>query len=286
MKSISLLLMFGCAFFASIAAHAKPEHTISKPEQHYQKIVSMCQSESEAQWDTGITSEMEEGSYDYVVCLLREIEEMADVFFVGPKDDEYKQKFLRNLIVHTESAHQIYSLMFHGACDPCSTINSALHMNRVAVEVENILKALIESAYENDRPLTKKSTKDQDNFWDKKPHPDGYYGYDESLPDLLNIKELSYHAARLIIMDTGWSPVQTLKEGTEDFEQGITLSGDGKLFWGKGYHELQTCTGSGMAFCAFLFQNKNGDRLRVVTRGEEWEESSSFALVAGYRFNP
>ena len=126
----------------------------------------------------------------------------------------------------------------------------------------------------------------EDNFWDKSPHPNGWYGYDETLPDLLNIKGLTYHEARPIIIGTGWSPLQTLKEGTHDYKQGVTLSGDGPKFWSKGYHELQTCTGSGMAYCAFLFQNKNGDRLRVVTKYEENEEYSSFAKVAGYRFNP
>lgn len=127
---------------------------------------------------------------------------------------------------------------------------------------------------------------DEKNFWDKPPHPDGWYGYDESLPDLLNIKGLTYHEARPIIIGAGWSPLQTLQEGTENYEQGVIMSGDGLKFWRKGYHELQTCSGSGMAYCAFLFQNKKGDRLRIVTKYEEWEEYSSFAKVVGYRFNP
>ncbi len=125
----------------------------------------------------------------------------------------------------------------------------------------------------------------EENFWNKPPHPNGPYGYDENLPDLLNIKGLTYHKARPIIIGAGWSPLQTLQEGTEDYEMNATF-GESKLFWSKGYHEVQTCTGAGMAYCAFLFQNKNGDQLRVVTKGEEWEEYSSFAKVAGYRFNP
>ena len=123
------------------------------------------------------------------------------------------------------------------------------------------------------------------NFWDRPPNPNGWYGYDESLPDLLNIKGLTYHEARPIIIGAGWRPLQTLKVGTEDFKQGAT-SGNGPKFWKKGYYELQTCTGSGMAYCAFLFQNKNGDQLRVVTKYEEYEEYSSFAKAVGYRFNP
>ncbi len=124
----------------------------------------------------------------------------------------------------------------------------------------------------------------EDNFWDKKPHPDGWYGYDESLPDLLNIKGLTYHEARPIIIGAGWIPMQTLEEGTRDHKI-TTKYGEGKLFWSKGYIEIQTCSG-GATYCAFLFQNKKGDRLRVVTKGEEYEEYKSFARVTGYRFNP
>lgn len=125
----------------------------------------------------------------------------------------------------------------------------------------------------------------EEDFWNRPPHPDGAYGYDETLPDLLNIIGVTYHEARPIIMGAGWEPLQTLQEGTEDYEQG-TISGNGTTFWNKGYHELRTCSGTGSAYCAFLFQNKNGDRLRIVTKYEEWEDSSSLAEVAGYRFMP
>ena len=116
-------------------------------------------------------------------------------------------------------------------------------------------------------------------------HPDGRYGYDESLPDLLSINNLSYKEARAIVIREGWSPLQTLQEGSEDYKQGA-MSGNGPLFWNKGYRELQTCSGTGAAYCAFLFQNKNGDKLRVVTKGEESEGGSNFAKVVGGLFNP
>ena len=125
----------------------------------------------------------------------------------------------------------------------------------------------------------------QDNFWDRPPHSDGSYGYDEGLPNLLNIKGLAYHDARPKIIAAGWQPLQTFQEGTEEYKQGVT-AGEGQLFWNKGYHELQTCTGGGPSYCAFLFQNKSGDRLRVVAKGEEWVPAGSFARVAGCRFNP
>lgn len=125
----------------------------------------------------------------------------------------------------------------------------------------------------------------EENIWDRPPNPYGAYGYDESLPDLLNIKGLTYHEARKIIMSAGWEPLQTLQEGTHDYEADA-MSGDGKIVWSKGYHELQSCTGGGPAYCAFLFQSEGGDRLRVVAKGEHWDNSSSSAKVAGCRFNP
>jgi len=131
-------------------------------------------------------------------------------------------------------------------------------------------------------PFTTHAT-DQ-KFWEKLPHPNGSYGYDELLPDLLNIKGLPYHEARQTIIAAGWAPLQTLREGTEDHEIDA-MSGTGKTVWNIGYHELQSCSG-GVTYCAFLFQNNNGDQFRVVTKGEQWENPSSSALVFGYRFNP
>lgn len=122
----------------------------------------------------------------------------------------------------------------------------------------------------------------QDDFWDKPPHPNGSYGYDETLPDLLNIKGLAYHEARPAIISIGWRPLQTLYEGRENYKVDA-MSGDGKIVWTKGYHELKSCTGGGPPYCAFLFQNKNGDQLRIVTKGEQWDNLSHSPKVVGYK---
>ncbi len=58
-----------------------------------------------------------------------------------------------------------------------------------------------------------------------KPNPDGTYGYDESIPDLLNTVGLAYHKARPIIMAASWSPFQTLQKGTDDYEFNALWSG-------------------------------------------------------------
>lgn len=125
----------------------------------------------------------------------------------------------------------------------------------------------------------------QAQSWLYGPNPNGSYGYDETLPDLLNINGLSYREARPLIMGAGWKPLQTLYEGTDDYEMNAT-SEDAKAILRKGFHELQSCTGGGPSYCAFLFQNKNGDQLRVVTKGEQWDEPSPSARVAGYRLIP
>ncbi|HPF77937.1 MAG TPA: hypothetical protein PLF01_01475 [Alphaproteobacteria bacterium] len=123
----------------------------------------------------------------------------------------------------------------------------------------------------------------EDNFWDKPPHPNGVYGYDEDLPDLLNIKDMTYDKVRLVVMATGWSPEQNFLKSSKkyDFDD---ISRTEKTILNIGYHELQSCSG-GQTYCLFVFQNKNGDQLRVITKGEDWDyEPPVPAKVVGYRF--
>jgi hypothetical protein len=60
--------------------------------------------------------------------------------------------------------------------------------------------------------------------------------------------------------------------------------GNGPLFWRKGYVELEACSGTGVAACAFLFKDAYGNRLRVTTEGEEIPRLKSYARVSGVRF--
>lgn len=96
---------------------------------------------------------------------------------------------------------------------------------------------------------------------------------------LPNVKGKSYHEARKILLARGWKPFRTIN-GKDAANDPRVLSGNGPLFWSKGYFELENCSGTGLAYCSFLFRNAQGRRLRVVTAGEETpDDPDGFASV-------
>lgn len=118
------------------------------------------------------------------------------------------------------------------------------------------------------------------------PNPSGAYGYDVSLPEVLNIRNQTYHEARSAIMALGWMPyITNTDEKSEEFEMNIG-AGTGEIFWALGYHELQYCSGTGNGHCMMMFENKLGAQLSVVTKFAESLNPSISALVAGYRMGP
>ena len=97
------------------------------------------------------------------------------------------------------------------------------------------------------------------------------------------VKDSSYHKARKKLIAAGWQPVRTKSDTHATSDPDVT-SGNGPLFWRKGYVELEACSGTGVAACAFLFKDAYGNRLRVTTEGEEVPGEKFYARVNGYRF--
>ncbi len=97
------------------------------------------------------------------------------------------------------------------------------------------------------------------------------------------ITTLTYHKARPKLLAAGWQPLQTIHQN-EATTNPNTAYGNGRSFWKKGYWEVEVCGGTGMALCAFLFEDAYGNRLRVTTSGEEIPKQRWFAKVTGYRF--
>jgi hypothetical protein len=97
------------------------------------------------------------------------------------------------------------------------------------------------------------------------------------------IQDLAYHQARKLLVSGGWQPVQarTAEEAKTDPD---IASGNGPVFWAKGYVELEACSGTGLAPCAFLFKDSKGNRLRVTTGGEEDPAHKVSAKVTGFQF--
>ena len=94
------------------------------------------------------------------------------------------------------------------------------------------------------------------------------------------IAGLTYPRARRILRSVGWRPSRTNSSATD---VNVT-SGNGPLFWRRGFFELESCSGTGVAACAFLFKDRFGNRLRVTTEGEELPKDNAFAHVNGLHF--
>lgn len=97
------------------------------------------------------------------------------------------------------------------------------------------------------------------------------------------ITDSTYHKARKRLLAAGWQPVRTKSYNEAETDPDISY-GNGRLFWRKGYVEVEACSGTGMAPCSFLFKDAYGNRLRVTTAGEELPRRKSYARVTGFEF--
>ncbi|AMN50729.1 hypothetical protein [Psychrobacter sp. P2G3] len=94
------------------------------------------------------------------------------------------------------------------------------------------------------------------------------------------ITELSYHDARDLLLAAGWQPLKSIHHN--DIENSDISYGNGSLFWDKGYVEIESCAGTGLAPCLFNFADIYDNNLKVVTVGEESPEYNSYAMVDRY----
>lgn len=81
------------------------------------------------------------------------------------------------------------------------------------------------------------------------------------------ISNKNYHQARKLLMKNGWQPIQTVNhlEASNMFDYG----GNFETFWKRGYREVESCAGTGLAPCKFNFRDIYGNTLSVFTSGEE-----------------
>lgn len=69
-----------------------------------------------------------------------------------------------------------------------------------------------------------------------------------------------YKNVRAALLKEGWKPVRQTPEPHDAM---------GAELRAKGWHEVEVCAGTGYAPCVFVWQNQQGKRLEVVTRGED-----------------
>ena len=94
------------------------------------------------------------------------------------------------------------------------------------------------------------------------------------------ITEMSYHDARALLLAAEWQPLKSIHHN--DLENPDISYGNGALFWDKGYVEIESCAGTGLAPCVFNFADIYGNSLKVVTVGEESPKYNNYAMVDRY----
>jgi hypothetical protein len=86
----------------------------------------------------------------------------------------------------------------------------------------------------------------------------------------------SYDVARKILINAGWQP----NKNRPTYESNPNVqSGNGPIFWKRGYWEVESCAGSSLAECRFHYIDPSQRVLIVTTEGEEDENGKYHALV-------
>jgi|GEM_PF-5344184 len=83
---------------------------------------------------------------------------------------------------------------------------------------------------------------------------------------------LTYHEARPQIIKSGWQPLQANANSDK-------LYGQAKVFFDKGYNEVDDCAGTGKAYCRFFFKDNCSNVMIVVTAGEEIPKLNAYAMI-------
>ncbi len=75
---------------------------------------------------------------------------------------------------------------------------------------------------------------------------------------------MPYQEAREVILSKGWLPVHA-NRAEEDIDYRLP-----HFYYDAGYIEVIDCSGTGMGYCAFQFQNGKGNYLHITTKGGDY----------------
>jgi hypothetical protein len=98
------------------------------------------------------------------------------------------------------------------------------------------------------------------------------------LPSIYGIR---YDSAREQLLSAGWQPY--MRHWNESLSSDLQY-GNGAIFWARGYHELVSACPTGYAFCRFEFKDVYGNKLCVITAGEEDADDAYHASVVRWFF--
>lgn len=94
----------------------------------------------------------------------------------------------------------------------------------------------------------------------------------------LNLKEGKLYATtRKVLMATGWKPVFKYRNLSEyDREDNVVKN--------LHFYEMESCSGTGVGYCNFIFKGKDGKILTITTVGNDETEGGK-PTVSGYRID-
>jgi hypothetical protein len=99
----------------------------------------------------------------------------------------------------------------------------------------------------------------------------------EAQPSIPTVYVATYDVARKQLIGAGWFPRKN------HWTYGDTVdvqSGNGPIFWKRGYQELMARSGTGAAGCMFELVGHNDRVLEVGTEEEESEDGAYYAKVS------
>lgn len=87
----------------------------------------------------------------------------------------------------------------------------------------------------------------------------------------------SYATARKVLSASGWKPVNNYRNLSKiDRAHNVVKN--------LRFYEMQSCSGTGVGYCNFIFKNKNGKTLTVTTVSNDETEGGK-PKVSGYRID-
>lgn len=96
------------------------------------------------------------------------------------------------------------------------------------------------------------------------------------------IHGLSYVESREKLVEAGWQPYAKHWSYVNDPN---IQTGNGPIFWARGYHEIHSCSGTGYGFCSFEFMDVYSNKLKVITAGMEDPYRGIKATVVRWYFD-
>ncbi len=115
------------------------------------------------------------------------------------------------------------------------------------------------------------------------PHSNDYFPQPASAihAPLPRIGGHIYADAREMLIQAGWQPCLSHWSRSSDWDMSF---GNGRYFWNKGFHEIQSICPTGLAYCTFAFDDVYGNHLVVVTAGEATDTLDGSPKVWRWRF--